>query len=106
MDWAKSEQTYTMRFGVEMLMSHCLEKHFSTEQSDLIASLRPEDYYGKMIIAWYFATALAKQYNSVVSFIENESLDTWTHNKTIQKAIESYRITDEQKTYLRTLRIR
>lgn len=106
MEWARSEKTYTMRFGVEMLMSHCLGTHFSKEQSDLIASLRPEDYYGKMMIAWYFATALAKQYDAVLPYLQRNALDRWTHNKTIQKAVESFRIFPEQKEYLRTLRLK
>lgn len=104
--WMKSKDTYTVRFGIKVRMDHFLEEDFDVKYPAKIAKIRSDEYYIKMMIAWYFATALAKQYNSVVSFIENESLDTWTHNKTIQKAIESYRITDEQKAYLRTLRIR
>lgn len=104
MEWAKSEQTYTMRFGVEMLMNHCLSEYFSPAQSDLVASLRPVDYYGRMMIAWYFATALAKQYDSVIPYLQNRRLDRWTHNKTIQKAVESYRILPEQKESLKSLR--
>lgn len=104
MEWAKSEKTYTMRFGVEMLMNHCLSEYFSPAQSDLVAGLRPEDYYGKMMIAWYFATALAKQYDIILPYLQNHLLERWTHNKTIQKAVESYRITPEQKEYLKSLR--
>lgn len=102
--WAKSEHTYTMRFGVEMLMNHFLDDGFSSSQSDLVASLRPEDYYGKMMIAWYFATALAKQYDAMLSYLQNERLERWTHNKTIQKAVESFRISDAQKVFLKSLR--
>lgn len=102
--WAESADTYTMRFGVEMLMNHFLEDWFSVSQSDLVASLRPTDYYGKMMIAWYFATALAKQYDAVLPYLQEARLEPWTHNKTIQKAVESFRITDSQKNYLKTLR--
>lgn len=102
--WAKSEHTYTMRFGVEMLMNHFLDDGFSSSQSDLVASLRPEDYYGKMMIAWYFATALAKQYDAMLPYLQNERLERWTHNKTIQKAVESFRISDAQKLFLKSLR--
>lgn len=102
--WAESADTYTMRFGVEMLMNHFLGDGFSVSQSDLVASLRPDDYYGKMMIAWYFATALAKQYDAVLPYLQEASLEPWTHNKTIQKAVESFRITGEQKKYLKTLR--
>lgn len=104
LQWAASADTYTMRFGVEMLMNHFLDDGFSTSQSDLVAGLRPEDYYGKMMIAWYFATALAKQYDTVLPYLQNAQLEPWTHNKTIQKAVESFRISDAQKAYLKTLR--
>ena len=72
----------------------------------MVAKIRSDEYYINMMIAWYFATALAFQYDSILPFIENNKLDKWTHNKTIQKAIESYRITDDQKTYLRSLKIK
>ncbi len=104
--WVASGQTYTMRFGIGMLMSLYLDDHFRMEYADLVAGVRSEEYYVNMMIAWYFATALAKQYDAILPFIEQHKLDTWTHNKAIQKAIESYRITDEQKTYLRTLKIK
>lgn len=102
--WCNSPETYTMRFGVEMLMTYCLDDYFSIDQPELISHLRPEDYYGKMMIAWYFATALSKQWDSIFPYILNESLDCWTHNKTIQKAVESFRITAEQKEFLKTLK--
>lgn len=105
MDWAQYSQTYTMRFGVEMLMSHGLDGCFDEAYLHLVSTLRPEDYYGRMMIAWYFATALAKQYDAAVPYLENRSLEHWTHNKTIQKAVESYRIAPEQKAYLKTLRL-
>lgn len=102
--WCASPETYTMRFGVEMLMTYCLDSYFEFAQAEMIAALRPEDYYGKMMIAWYFATALAKQYESVLPLIIDEKLEKWTHNKTIQKAVESYRITKEQKEFLKSLK--
>ena len=104
--WVSSEETYTVRFGIEMLMSHYLDDDFRTEYLDIPANIKSGEYYVNMMIAWFFATALAKQWESTVSYIENGSLDKWTHNKTIQKAVESYRITDEQKAYLKTLKIK
>lgn len=102
----ESERTYTIRFGISMLMKYYLENEFKIEYPDKVADIRSEEYYVNMMKAWYFATALAKQYEQIIPFIEKKRLDVWTHNKTIQKAIESYRITDEQKTYLRTLKIK
>lgn len=102
----ESEHTYIIRFGISMLMKYYLEDEFKIEYSDKVADIRSEEYYVNMMRAWYFATALAKQYEQIIPFIEKKRLDVWTHNKTIQKAIESYRITDEQKTYLRTLKIK
>lgn len=104
--WISSTATYTIRFGIKVRMDHFLENDFDVKYPTKIAKIRSDEYYIKMMIAWYFATALSKQYNSIIPFLEEQKLDVWTHNKTIQKAIESYRITDEQKTYLRTLRIR
>ena len=104
-EWMESEHTYTVRFGIGMLMQHFLDEDFDTAYPELVAGIRSGEYYINMMIAWYFATALAKQYESILPFIEEHRLDTWCHNKTIQKAIESYRITAEQKTYLRSLKI-
>ena len=104
--WAKSKKTYTIRFGIEMLMSHYLNDDFKAEYLDIPARIRSDEYYVNMMIAWFFATALTKQWDSAIQYIENVRLDKWTHNKTIQKAVESYRITDEQKSYLRTLKIK
>lgn len=104
--WIASDQTYTIRFGIEMLMNFYLDKDFKTEHLELVAKIRSDEYYVNMMIAWYFATALAKQYESTIPFLEKQTLSVWCHNKTIQKAIESYRITNEQKKYLRTLKIR
>lgn len=104
--WIESDQPYTIRFGIGMLMRHYLDEEFKTEYPEKVAAIRSEEYYVNMMRAWYFATALAKQYEKVLPFLEERRMDVWTHNKTIQKAIESYRITPEQKAYLRTLRIR
>ena len=104
--WIESDQPYTIRFGISMLMRHYLDEEFKTEYPEKVAAIRSEEYYVNMIRAWYFATALAKQYENVLPFLEKRQMDVWTHNKTIQKAIESYRITSEQKEYLRTLRIK
>lgn len=105
-EWTSSGQTYTIRFGVEMLMCFFLDEAFFPETLALAANLRSEEYYVNMMIAWYFATALAKQYDAALPYIENRRLAKWTHNKAIQKSIESYRITDEQKAYLRTLKVK
>lgn len=102
--WLKSEHTYTIRFAVGCLMEFFLDERFSAEYPELVASLRSEEYYVNMMIAWYFATALAKQYDAVIPYIEQRRLDEWTHRKAIRKAVESYRISDEQKNYLRTLK--
>ncbi len=105
-DWLVSEQPYTVRFGVGMLMEHYLDGDFDLAYPEMVARLRSEEYYVNMMIAWYFATALAKQYDAVLPFLEEQRLDVWTHNKAIQKAIESRRITSEQKAYLRGLKIK
>ncbi|MCR5638324.1 MAG: DNA alkylation repair protein [Lachnospiraceae bacterium] len=102
--WIASSETYTVRFGIKMLMQHFLDEDFNIEYPEMVAKIQSEEYYVKMMIAWYFATALAKQYDSVIPFIEEGRLEKWTHNKAIQKAIESFRITAEQKKYLRTLK--
>lgn len=104
--WMASGHTYTIRFGMEMLMAFYLDEHFQPEYLEWVAGIRSEDYYVNMMIAWFFATALAKQYGAALPFILQRRLDTWTHNKAIQKALESYRITDEQKKLLRCLKIK
>ena len=104
--WLKSKETYTIRFGIGMMMEHYLDEDFDPAYPEAVAVLRSEEYYVNMMIAWYFATALAKQYEAIMPYIENRRLDAWTHNKAIQKAVESYRITPEQKAYLKTLKIR
>lgn len=102
--WIDSKQTYTVRFGVGMLMEHYLEEDFDANYPEWVASIRSEDYYVRMMVAWYFATALAKQYDLILPYFENRRLEPWTHRKAIQKAVESFRITPEQKAYLKTLR--
>lgn len=104
--WINDTHTYTIRFSIEMLMSFYLDENFSKEYPSMVASVKSDEYYVNMMIAWYFATALAKQYDDVIFYIEQNKLDKWTHNKTIQKAIESYRITPEKKAYLKTLKIK
>lgn len=102
--WLKSTHPYTVRFGIEMLMCHYLDSDFSSEYPALVASVRSDDYYVRMMIAWYFATALAKQYDAVLPYISERRLEPWIHSKTIQKATESNRLTLEQKEKLRTYR--
>ena len=102
--WLASGRTYTVRFAIGMLMEHFLDDDFDAKYPETVASLRSDEYYVNMMIAWYFATALAKQYDAAIPFIEERRLDVWTHNKTIQKARESYRITPEQKEYLKSLK--
>ena len=103
--WLKSDLTYTVRFGIGMLMRHFLDDDFTREYPRLVASVRSEEYYVNMMIAWYFATALAKQYESALPLIEDRALEPWTHNKAIQKAIESFRVLPEHKEYLKKLRV-
>ena len=103
-DEGRTSTTYTVRFGIGMLMTHFLDEEFDPAYPEMVAAVRSEEYYIRMMAAWYFATALAKQYDAVLPLIEDRRLDTWTHNKAIQKAIESYRISPEQKEYLRGLK--
>ncbi len=102
--WIRSDHTYVKRFAIGMLMEHFLDEDFKTSYLTKVSKIRSEEYYVNMMIAWYFATALAKQYDAALPFIEKQKLDKWTHNKSIQKAVESYRITPEQKEYLKTLK--
>ena len=104
--WLASDHIYTVRFAIKMLMDHYLEEDFAPEYLEWVAAVESEEYYLRMMQAWYFATALAKQYEAVVSYLVEHRLELWTHNKTIQKAVESYRITPQQKEFLRTLRRR
>lgn len=103
--WMGSKETYTIRFGIEMAMSHCLDEDFDRLLATRIAKIRSDEYYVNMMKAWYFATALAKQWDEIIPFVEKKKLDAWSHNKTIQKARESYRITPQQKEYLKSLKI-
>lgn len=105
-EWSASLETYTCRFGLEMLMSHFLDEDFCPAYLEIPAQVKSEEYYVNMMIAWFFATALAKQWDSTILYIENKTMDPWVHNKTIQKAIESRRITAEQKEYLRSLKVK
>ncbi|MBO4537370.1 MAG: DNA alkylation repair protein [Erysipelotrichaceae bacterium] len=104
--WIASAHVYTARFGIRMLMNEFLDEDFQPQYLDLVADKKGEDYYLKMMIAWYFATALAKQYDAAVRYLEEDRLDPWVHNKAIQKALESYRVSDEHKEYLKSLKKR
>lgn len=104
--WIASDRTYTTRFGVGMLMEHYLDEDFDPVYLDMVAGVTSEEYYVRMMVAWYFATGLAKQYDAAIPFLTEQRLDDWTHNKAIQKAIESRRISAEQKDYLRSLRVK
>ena len=104
--WLNSGHVYTIRFGIEMLMCHFLDDSFDPEYPELVTSVSHSDYYVRMMVAWYFATALAKQYDAVLPYITGYRLERWTHNKAIQKAVESYRITPEQKAYLKQFRMK
>ena len=104
--WMASSHTYIVRFGIEMLMSFYLDEQFQPDYLDWVADVHSEEYYVNMMIAWYFATALAKQYDAALPYLQEHRLEPWTHNKAIQKAIESYRITDAQKAYLRSLKVK
>ena len=103
--WIHSGETYTIRYGIGMLMRLYLDEDFKPEYADLVAGVTSEEYYVNMMIAWYMATALAKQWDAIIPYVEEHRFSDWVHRKTIQKAVESYRITDEQKGYLRSLRV-
>lgn len=105
-EWLRSRDTYAVRFGIEMLMNHFLEEDFSPECLEKVASVKSGEYYINMAAAWYFATALAKRYEEALPLFEEKRLDAWVHNKAIQKAAESFRVTNEHKAYLRTLKIK
>ena len=102
--WMAGPETFTVRFGIEMAMSHFLDRDYDPVWPERVAGLCSEEYYVNMVIAWYFATALAKQWESVIPYLEERRLAPWVHDKTIQKAIESRRISEAQKQYLRSLR--
>ena len=104
--WIKSDDTYTVRFAIVTFMAHFLDDDFDEGYLKLVSDIKSDEYYINMAIAWYFATALAKQYDKTIPYIENKTLDVWTHNKAIQKSIESYRVTAEHKEYLKSLKIK
>ncbi len=106
LEFLKAEDTYTIRYGIGLLLSYFLDEHFDESHLRLVSEIKSGEYYVNMMIAWYFATALAKQYESTLPYIEKRILSPWVHNKTIQKAVESYRVSDEKKSYLRTLKIK
>ena len=103
-EWIKSKEVYKIRFGVKTLMNYFLDDDFNKDYLKLPLIIKNDDYYVKMMIAWFYATALAKQYDETIKIIESNVLNIFIHNKTIQKAIESFRVTDEHKKYLRTLK--
>ena len=104
--WIASDDTYTVRFGIGMLMEHFLDDDFDKAYPKMVAGVKSEEYYINMMVAWYFATALAKQYDAVIPYIEKKKLSSWNHNKAIQKSIESNRVTPEHKEYLRSLKVK
>ena len=104
-EWLDSEHTYTVRYGMLMLMKHFLGENFRTEYADAVANVKSEEYYVKMMQAWYFATALAENYEDVLPYLTEKRLPEWVHNKTIQKAIESRRISEDTKAYLRKMKV-
>ena len=106
LEWINSNQTYRIRFGVSMLLEFYLGEYFKESDLELVGNIKSEEYYVNMMIAWYFSTALVKQYDYAIKVIEDKLLSKFCHNKTIQKAIESYRISDEKKAYLRSLKIK
>ena len=105
-NWIASDSTYTVRFGTGLLMKLYLDEDFEPELLGLAASVKSSEYYIRMMVAWYFATALAKQYDAALPYLTEKRLDKWVHNKTVQKATESYRIPPETKSYLKTLKIK
>lgn len=105
LEWISSDKTYTVRYGIGMLMRYFLDENFNENILKIVSELKSDEYYVNMMIAWFFATALAKQYDSAIKYIKDKRLETWVHNKTIQKSIESNRISNETKNYLRTLKL-
>lgn len=105
-NWLKSPHAYTVRYGIKTLMSHYLDDNFCKEYLDLVAGIYSDEYYINMMIAWFFATALAKQWDTAAEYITQKKLPAWVHNKTIQKSVESRRITPEQKEFLKSYKIK
>ncbi len=104
LEWIKSDRTYTVRYGIGMLMRYFLDDRFSPEVLKIVGEIKSDEYYINMMIAWFFATAIAKQYDATIGYIENKILPPWVHNKAIQKAVESKRIDKETKQYLKSLK--
>ena len=104
--WLASPAPYTVRFGLGMLLCHFLDEDFRPEFLEMAASVKSDEYYVNMMVAWYFATALAKQYDATLPYITGCRLEVWIHNKTIQKAVESFRVSPEHKEFLKTCRIK
>ncbi len=102
--WLTSKHAYTVRYGIKVLMDLFLDDDFDIKYPEMVSCIKSDEYYVNMMIAWYFATALAKQYDAVLPHIKERKLEPWTHNKTIQKTVESYRIDAETKNYLKTLK--
>ncbi|MGI6739163.1 MAG: DNA alkylation repair protein [Christensenellales bacterium] len=98
-----SKHTYTQRFAIYMLMKYYLDDYFDEEYIELVCNIQSDEYYVNMCIAWYFATALAKQYSFAIPVLEENKLSTWTNNKTVEKALDSYRISDDKKQYIKSL---
>ena len=105
-EWLKSNKVYTCRFGIGMLLKYYLDDNFKSEYLKLVSNIKSEEYYINMMKSWFFATSLCKQWDDTIKYLEENKLDKWVHNKTIQKAIESYRITNEQKEYLKSLKLK
>lgn len=105
-EWIKSSHTYTVRFGVVTLMKFFMNERLDKKHLNLLLTIKSDEYYINMAVAWYLATALTSKWDMVIPFIENHKFSKWIHNKAIQKAIESYRITSDQKSYLKTLKIK
>lgn len=106
LEYLNSEDTYTLRYGIGLLLSYFLDENFDEEHLKAVSEIISDEYYVNMMIAWYFATALAKQYQAAVPYIEKKILSPWVHNKTIQKASESYRVSEDKKAYLKSLKIK
>ena len=103
-EWLKSDSTYAVRFAIEMLMLHFLDEDFSEEYPLIVCNIKSNEYYVNMMRAWYFAEALAKRYDAVIPYFQDKKLDSWTHGKAIQKSVESFKISKEQKEYLKSMR--
>ena len=103
--WLRSDKTYTVRFGIEMLLVHFLEDDFQKKYLDWVVNVKNEDYYVRMMQAWFFAETAVKQYESVLPYFEKRKLEEWTHNKAIQKVQESYRISQERKNCIKSLKM-